>query len=813
MSGSPLTVPPPRDDDHDDVAWALRAASAQWRRNAVKDAVGWVRRAAETAEEIGASARAAELLQLAIALAGGPVAVAPPPPRAAMATMGIDIEFEMEEADLDEFDEVDDVEDLEDVEDVEDVEDASDARDDVDDLDDLDDVEEVEDLDTAGVDEVDDLDAAGVEEVTDDDDIVFDEVDSDDAASSVRSEGIDARPFASQFGASPARIPLARRAPSPAAPIVVEKPRSDTSSRRRSQTSPTVDMPPSMRPNPSGIDLADEIEEEEPDQYGELNFEDEHPTNRVSISDGPPAPDLGEVRMDAPSAIPLARETAAEYATSRGPVVQHDHDQIEQELGIDLSVRFSGSPKSAPIPDLPSLASRGSSKEGESFRLGEPHASFGQSRANEAPLPSVTAPPGAYDDPFGSAVSPVPGRASVRPSRPPGSPDRETSADHEPYGLAPSAQLPKTAPRSDHGRPIEPPSRPTTAPPPAAMREPEEDPARLPAVRPTGYPSGHPSAPPAAPAISNAPEPDDVDDMFAAISRPPPRPSAVTSTQSVVAPVAPAPPLVDTSPDSSVPASHLVKQTEEGGILVDGIDLTGIPGLQDLPDDAALALARTARLVSLQKGEEVSSFGVALVTRGAVQLMPTTADAPCAHARKGEVLFTKGTLPAEVSVRAVGYDPGSRVAVFSKEALEEATSSSPWVADELAEVADKYLAFAGAVLGPLGTSLDDMFRFMVLEKCTVKSKAPGAIIGQAGAIMDGMYILGGGTLELLNVDGSVAGVLRRGDFVFPETVLSASPARQTVVVGKEGALVLFANRMAAHELLATCPPFIELLAR
>jgi hypothetical protein len=487
-----------------------------------------------------------------------------------------------------------------------------------------------------------------------------------------------------------------------------------------------------------------------------------------------------------------------------------DHDQIEQELGIDLSVRLSGSPPSAPVPDLAALSGASRSFREESVHLGDPSASFGQSLAQEAPLPSVQAPKGAYDDPFGSAVSPVPGRASVRPSRPPGSPDRVTSAASEPYGLAPSAQLPPTAPRFGLGAPIEPPSSPTTAPPPAAMREPEERPSVLPEVQRESYPTGHPSAPPPGPAISNAPEPDEVDDMFAAISRPPPKPA--TRVLPSGAGVAPAPPGLEKSPDSSAPASQLVRQTEEGGILVDGIDLMEIPGLQDLPDDAALALARTARLVSLHRGEEVTSFGVALVTRGAVQLMPTVADAPCAHARKGEVLFTKGTLHTEVAVRAVGYDPGSRVAVFSQEALLEATSASPWVADELAEIADKYLAFAGAVLGPLGRSLDDMFRFMVLEKCTVKSKAPGAIIGQAGAPMDGMYILGGGTLELLNPDGSVSGELALGDFVFPETVLSAAPARQTIRAGKDGALVLFANRMGAHELLATCPPLIELLA-
>src|SRR5690606_35933513 len=70
------TVPPPSDDDHEDVAWALRAASAQWRREDHADAISWVKRAAETAEEVGHATRARELFQVAVHLAGGP------PPRA-----------------------------------------------------------------------------------------------------------------------------------------------------------------------------------------------------------------------------------------------------------------------------------------------------------------------------------------------------------------------------------------------------------------------------------------------------------------------------------------------------------------------------------------------------------------------------------------------------------------------------------------------------------------------------------------------------------------------------------------------------------
>jgi hypothetical protein len=58
----------------------------------------------------------------------------------------------------------------------------------------------------------------------------------------------------------------------------------------------------------------------------------------------------------------------------------------------------------------------------------------------------------------------------------------------------------------------------------------------------------------------------------------------------------------------------------------------------------------------------------------------------------------------------------------------------------------------------------------------------------------------------------VQAVYSVGEIVFPESILTATPATGTVRVGRGGALVLYAARMSAHELLATCPPFLEILA-
>ncbi|HYP88585.1 MAG TPA: hypothetical protein VEQ59_10535, partial [Polyangiaceae bacterium] len=58
--GSP-EFPTAKEDDDDDVAWALSTAQVQWKRGSQADAVVWLRRAIDSAVSVGATWRAAEL--------------------------------------------------------------------------------------------------------------------------------------------------------------------------------------------------------------------------------------------------------------------------------------------------------------------------------------------------------------------------------------------------------------------------------------------------------------------------------------------------------------------------------------------------------------------------------------------------------------------------------------------------------------------------------------------------------------------------------------------------------------------------------
>jgi hypothetical protein len=248
-------------------------------------------------------------------------------------------------------------------------------------------------------------------------------------------------------------------------------------------------------------------------------------------------------------------------------------------------------------------------------------------------------------------------------------------------------------------------------------------------------------------------------------------------------------------------------------ILV-GISLAEIRGFEDFPPETQLALAKVARVERLATEEEVSGFGLALVLRGAVNVMPAIADVACGAAGERELVYGRGTLQDGVALRLVATAPDTQVAIWDFDVIEPALAACPWVLEELQDVADRYQALAGVSMGPMGDRLDDSLRGMVLSRCRLVKLLPGEVLVEEGKPVGGLFIMGAGRLDLGNDPARPGsdGQLVPGDFLFAPQVLSAGAAPTVARAGITGALLMAADRHAAHELMLSVPPLLELLA-
>src|SRR5690606_29767291 len=235
-------------------------------------------------------------------------------------------------------------------------------------------------------------------------------------------------------------------------------------------------------------------------------------------------------------------------------------------------------------------------------------------------------------------------------------------------------------------------SAPSSAPAPSSARAPSSAPVPSSARAPSSAP-----APSSARAPSSAPAPSSARAPSSA-----PVPSSVPA------------------PDSAPGRAAAPSLPREGEPTLRGVVLADVQGLQDLPEDAQWELVEAARIELLATEEELSRFAVALVLDGWVSILPAVADAACARAERGEVVFTSGNLDEGVELRVVSGTEQTELAVWDQAALDRATAACPWVADDLRTVADRFQALAGAAMGKMGDRLDDSLRTLVTDRCQVQ---------------------------------------------------------------------------------------------
>ena len=232
-----------------------------------------------------------------------------------------------------------------------------------------------------------------------------------------------------------------------------------------------------------------------------------------------------------------------------------------------------------------------------------------------------------------------------------------------------------------------------------------------------------------------------------------------------------------------------------------------------LPDDARAAFAQRLSYATSARNEEIGGFALALIVEGSLDLAATIVDAIARRLETGAIVRSRGTIDHVAPVRLVAASGPARVAIWEERSVEEAFRTCPWVEHELRAASDRIHAEVGVTMGPLGARLDPVLRAGVIAKLSLRVLGELEVFATRGEPIPGILVVGAGELELVGDDGAPqAAPLRAGDFLFPNEVLRAAPAPNTVRAAKGGALILIAPRGAAHELLVTCPPLLEIFA-
>jgi hypothetical protein len=446
------------------------------------------------------------------------------------------------------------------------------------------------------------------------------------------------------------------------------------------------------------------------------------------------------------------------------------------------------------------------------------------SGASNEPIPRAPKPP-RFPPPKGRAPAPLAAPAEV-----------DTTTYRQVSPRAPEEESRDVRPRAPPARsvkPVQPPPQPPRAAEPlkpalprsrpVAPQMPARKPAPLPSPSTPAMRSGAPS-PPASPQKSIPPALDllEMADSVALIEESltrtaaPPHPSAAPTprpppgTVGADLPFSGAP---TAPPPSSAPAPALVKPSGPPTRPYAGqtlLDLAAVEALSDLPDDAREAFALAATTHTLATDEEVSSFALALVLDGQIDVSATIVDAPALRLERNAILRSRGSIVPGVALRLVCASPKALVATWDTAAVEAAFRTCPWVEEDLRNVTDRVQARAGVTMGPLGERFDQSLREHVLGKLTSRLLVAGEVLIEEGKPTP-IAIVGIGEL-VLTKNGKRGETLRPGDFVFPTQLLAHAPAPSSAAAGSGGAVVLFGDRAVAQELLMGFPPLLEVLA-
>jgi hypothetical protein len=329
--------------------------------------------------------------------------------------------------------------------------------------------------------------------------------------------------------------------------------------------------------------------------------------------------------------------------------------------------------------------------------------------------------------------------------------------------------------------------------------------------RPAAPPvSGHPSDLPTQPRIERPPpfRPFQPVVESAETARLPTLPSPVQDLDALEAEDA-SPYLLQTVPPAGGSLLSEEVSPPEAPPGIDGLTFESVETLADLPEEAQSELAACGQLVLLNASEEfLLREGAALITHGQVHVTLPYSDVSGERIAGGSVVAARGSVDSG-PLRLIADSERTRLVSWTDEQLSNAMRDCPWVEDDLRQLADRLQAHAAAGLGPLGERLDDALRATVYERLQVRVLAPDESVAERGKPLKGLFVVAVGNLA---VGDSGIDSITSGQFVFPSCVIGGELPPHDVKAGPQGAVVLFATRPVAHELMMSVPPLLELLA-
>lgn len=234
----------------------------------------------------------------------------------------------------------------------------------------------------------------------------------------------------------------------------------------------------------------------------------------------------------------------------------------------------------------------------------------------------------------------------------------------------------------------------------------------------------------------------------------------------------------------------------------------------DLPSETRTQLAASGRSVMLEPGQ--GSFlhsGLCAVLEGSVGGCRDEASQPGVRFCAGSSIAAEGTLRFPSSLYLRAGTGGAHLGFWSPDGGGALLSARAGLRDALLRNADHARARAGAASGELGQQLDESLLSGVLDRFEVRSLPSGQLVAQAGKPVEGLFLVGAGSLaEAAPAPNRSALRWEPGEFVLGQSLVDGSPAACDVSVETSGALLMFAPRAVALELMMSLPPLIEMLA-